>query len=173
MKWSVFALLIAFLAAAQEPFQRWLDEDATYLLTERERAMYGELTSEEARREFVEQFWLRRDPSPGTASNEVKEEHYRRIAYANQRFAAGVPGWKSDRGRVYIILGPPDQVESYPNRVEPFERWLYRKRNVSLTFTDPGLNGSYALAPVRRVPDEADRELAVLLHLPLERIARP
>ena len=78
------------------------------------RQAWKRLATDEEREQFIEQFWLRRDPTPDTAENEFKEEHYRRIAYANERYASGIPGWKTDRGRIYITFGPPDENESHP-----------------------------------------------------------
>src|SRR6516162_11402263 len=87
--------------------KKWLDEDVAYIITDEERAAFKRLTTDEEREQFIEQFWLRRDPSPDSIENEFKEEHYRRIAYANENFASGIPGWKTDRGRIYIKFGPP------------------------------------------------------------------
>src|ERR1051326_3415666 len=88
-----------------------LDEDVSYIITDEERAAFKRLTTDEEREQFIEQFWLRRDPSPDSVENEFKEEHYERIAYANERFSSGKPGWKTDRGRIYIIHGKPDEIE--------------------------------------------------------------
>src|SRR5258708_26467482 len=95
------------------PYLNWLNQDVVYIIEAAERAAFEKLTTNEERQKFIEQFWLRRDPTPGTPKNELKEEHYRRIAYANQlyRTAAGKPGWQTDRGRIYIIYGPPDEIE--------------------------------------------------------------
>ena len=115
--------------------------------------------------QFIELFWLRRDPTPDTIENEYKEEHYERIAYANERFASGKPGWKTDRGRIYIIHGKADEIESHPSggtydrpfeegggttSTYPFEIWTYRYidgigNNVSFEFVDPSLSGEYRL----------------------------
>jgi GWxTD domain-containing protein len=105
------------------PYRKWLDEDVTYLITDAERAGFLRLPSDSHREQFIEQFWKRRDPSPGTAANEFKEEHYRRIRYANERFPDDGPGWRSTRGRVYIKLGPPDEIESHPR--DRYEAWKY------------------------------------------------
>jgi GWxTD domain-containing protein len=119
--------------------------------------------TDEERDQFIEQFWLRRDPTPDTVENEYKEEHYRRIAYANEHFASGIPGWKTDRGRFYIMYGPPDEIESHPaggsyerpidegggsTSTYPFEQWRYRYiegvgTNVVLEFVDPSNSGEY------------------------------
>jgi len=101
------------------PYQKWLDEDVRWIITDEERAEYTKLATDQQRDHFVEDFWERRNPTPGSAENRFKEEHYRRLAYANQSFAAGVPGWKTDRGRVYIVYGPPDEREEYPGRTTP------------------------------------------------------
>ena len=86
-----------------------------YIITPEERAAFTQLSNDEERDQFIEAFWQRRDPTPGTLENGYKEEHYRRIAYADEHFGAGVPGWKTDRGRIYIIHGPPDEIESHPS----------------------------------------------------------
>ena len=88
------------------PYRKWLNEDVAYIITDEERAAFKRLQTDEEREQFIEQFWLRRDPTPDTLENEYKEEHYRRIAYANERYASGIPGWKTDRGRIYITFGP-------------------------------------------------------------------
>lgn len=95
-------------------YQRWVNEDVDYIITPEERAAFKKLQTDEEREEFIEQFWLRRDPDPDTPENEYREEYYRRIAYANEKFTSGIPGWKTDRGRIYITWGPPDSVESRP-----------------------------------------------------------
>ena len=95
--------------------KKWLDQDVLYIITDEEKAAFKRLTTDDERYQFIEQFWLRRDPSPDTVENEFRDEHYRRIAYANERFASGKPGWKTDRGRIYITWGPPDQIESHPS----------------------------------------------------------
>ena len=97
------------------PFQSWLDEDVAYIITTAERAAFLELTTNEDRSQFIEQFWLRRDPTPDTPENEFKQEHYRRIVYANEHFGGANPGWKTDRGRIYIIWGKPDKIDSDPD----------------------------------------------------------
>jgi GWxTD domain-containing protein len=122
-------------------YKKWLDEDVKYIITDEERSAFKQLSNDEERDNFIEAFWQRRDPTPDTVENEYKEEHYRRIAYANEHFAAGIPGWRTDRGRIYIVFGPPDEVESHPsggtyNRpmeegggettTFPFEDWRYR-----------------------------------------------
>src|SRR5262245_13328445 len=84
------------------PYRKWMNEDVTYILTDEERSVFKRLQTDEERESFIESFWARRDPTPDSIENEFKEEHYRRIAYANERFASGIPGWKTDRGRIYI-----------------------------------------------------------------------
>jgi len=147
------------------PYKKWLEEDVTYIITDEERRAFLQLQTNEEREQFIEQFWLRRDPTPDTPENEFKEEHYRRIAYANEHFASGVPGWKTDRGRIYIIWGKPDEIESHPsggtyNRPDsegggttstyPFEQWTYRHMegigdNITLEFVDTTMTGEYHL----------------------------
>ncbi len=146
-------------------YKKWLKEDVKYIITPEEEAAFKQLSNDEERDQFIEQFWLRRDPTPDTPENEYKEEHYRRIAYANEHFAAGIPGWKTDRGRIYIIWGPADQVESHPTggtydrpqqegggttSTYPYEDWRYRYlegvgQNINLEFVDPCSCGDYHL----------------------------
>ena len=122
-------------------YKKWLNEDVVWIITDQERAAFKQLSNDEERDNFIEAFWQRRDPTPDTEENEYKEEHYRRIAYANEHFAAGIPGWKTDRGRIYIMYGPADEVDSHPSggtyerpmdegggetSTFPFEQWRYR-----------------------------------------------
>ncbi len=145
------------------PFKKWLDEDVGYIISDEEKATFKRLNTDEEREQFIEQFWLRRDPTPDTVENEFKEEHYRRIAYANERFASGIPGWKTDRGKIYIMYGPPDENESHPSggtyerpmeegggstSTYPFEKWRYRYiegigTDVIIEFVDPTMTGEY------------------------------
>ena len=99
----------------ETPYRKWLNEDVAYIITDEERTAFKRLQTDEEREQFIEQFWLRRDPTPDSIENEFKEEHYRRIAYANEHFASGIPGWKTDRGRIYITYGPPDENETHPS----------------------------------------------------------
>src|SRR5215467_9226255 len=135
-------------------YEQWLDEDVRWIITPEERTMFRGLTSNEDRDRFIERFWKRRDPTPGTPENEFKEEHYRRIAYANIHFASAIAGWKTDRGRIYITYGPPDEKESHPNGNKtspvPFEQWLYHfidgvGTNVVIEFVDPNNTGEYRM----------------------------
>jgi GWxTD domain-containing protein len=163
------------------PFKRWLDQDVTYIITGEERQGFLRLSTDEERENFIESFWLRRDPTPDTVENEFKEEHYRRIAYANERYASGIPGWKADRGRIYITFGPPDEIESHPSggmyqrpydegggftSTYPFEVWRYRwlegvsnGSDILIEFVDPTMTGEYRLTID---PSEKD----ALLHVP-------
>src|ERR1039458_1963848 len=96
-------------------YRKWLDEDVRWIITDEEQKAFKMLSNDEERDQFIEAFWQRRDPTPDTEENEFKEEHYRRIAYANEHYAAGIPGWKTDRGRMYIVFGPADQIDSHPS----------------------------------------------------------
>ena len=96
-------------------YRKWLDEDVRWIITDEEKSAFMQLSNDEERDQFIEAFWQRRDPTPDTEENEFKEEHYRRIAYANEHYAAGIPGWKTDRGRIYIVFGPADEIESHPS----------------------------------------------------------
>jgi GWxTD domain-containing protein len=160
---ALTAAVIAFAAWQQPPqvstplaapYSKWLNEDVVYIITDQERAAFKRLRTDEEREHFMEQFWLRRDPTPGTPRNEFKEEHYRRIAYANQHFAAaGIAGWKTDRGRIYIIYGPPDEIDAHPAGgavTHPFQQWRYRRidgigANVIIEFVDPTGTGDYRM----------------------------
>jgi GWxTD domain-containing protein len=149
-----------------QALKTWVEQDVTYIITAEERRAYEGLQTDEERQHFIEQFWLRRDPTPGTPENEYKEEHYRRIAYANQKFAsASKTGWITDRGRIYIRYGPPDEMESHPSggiydrpieqgggttRTFPFEIWRYRYiegigNDVLMEFVDASMSGEYRM----------------------------
>jgi GWxTD domain-containing protein len=156
-----------------KPYKKWLDEDVVYIITDEERAAFRQLSNDEERDNFIEAFWQRRDPTPDTEENEYKEEHYQRIAYANEHFAAGVPGWKTDRGRIYIVFGKADEVESHPSggtyerpmeegggetSTFPFEDWRYRYidgigQEVIIEFVDTCMCGEYHMTMDRSVKD--------------------
>ena len=137
----------------ETPYRKWLNEDVAYIITDEERTAYKRLQTNEEREHFIEQFWLRRDPTPGTPRNEFKEEHYRRIAYANEHYASRIPGWKTDRGRIYIIYGPPDEINAHrtSGTVDPSsEQWRYRfiegvGTNVIIEFVDSTGTGEYRM----------------------------
>jgi GWxTD domain-containing protein len=95
------------------PYKRWEEDEVAWIITDEERASFHQLQTDDERQAFIEGFWLRRDTIPDTEENEYKEEHYRRIAWANDRFASGVPGWKTDRGMIYIKYGPPDDIDDH------------------------------------------------------------
>jgi GWxTD domain-containing protein len=141
---------------AASPYVKWLNQDVVYIIANRERAAFLSLTTDDERKMFIEQFWQRRNPAPGAPENAFKEEHYRRIAYANKHFAAaGNDGWRTDRGHMYIVYGPPDEIESHPKgSPHPYatEMWLYRHveglDHVGFfTFVDPTGQGDFRLAP--------------------------
>jgi len=162
-------------APTASPYTLWLHQDVAYIITDQERSAFRNLQADAEREKFIEQFWLRRDPTPGTDSNEFKEEHYRRIAYANEQFAnaSGLPGWKTDRGRIYIAYGPPDEKESHPSggpyqrpaeqgggatTTIPFEQWRYRHiegigNDIIVEFVDPTGSGEY-----RMTTDPAEKD---------------
>jgi len=161
------------------PYKQWLNEDVVYIISPEERQAFLQLETNEEREQFIEQFWLRRSNNPDLPDNDFKEEHYRRIAYANEHFASGIPGWKTDRGRMYIMWGPADEVESHPTggtydrpmeegggstSTYPWETWRYRYmegigENVIWEFVDPTGSGEYHLT---MDPSEKD----ALLHVP-------
>ncbi|HEY3939837.1 MAG TPA: GWxTD domain-containing protein [Bryobacteraceae bacterium] len=160
------------------PWKKWMSEDVAYIITDEERTAFKRLKTDEERQQFVEQFWLRRDPTPDTEENEYKEEHYRRIAYANDHYASGIPGWKTDRGMIYIKYGAPDEIDSHPSggsyerpieegggetSTYPFEDWRYRYiegvgTNVNIEFVDASMSGEYKIATD---PEEKDALLYV------------
>jgi len=154
-------------------YRKWLDEDVRWIITDQERSAFMQLSNDEERDQFIEAFWQRRDPTPDTEENEYKEEHYRRIAYANEHYAAGIPGWKSDRGRTYIVFGPADEIESHPSggsyqrpqdegggetSTFPFEQWRYRYlegigQEVIIEFVDSCMCGDYHMTMDRSEKD--------------------
>ena len=149
----------------ETPYKKWLDQDVVYIISEEEKKAFQQLNTDDERGQFVEQFWLRRDPTPQTSENEFKEEVYRRISYANEHFTASVPGWRTDRGRIYIQFGPPDENESHPSggsyqrpadqgngtiETFPFEQWRYRfiegiGANIIIEFVDKTASGDYRM----------------------------
>ena len=162
-----------------KPQKEWLEKDVSYIITDEEKSAFRQLSNDEERDQFIEAFWQRRDPTPDTEENEFKEEHYRRMAYANDHFAAGIPGWKSDRGRMYIMYGPPDEIESHPSggtyerpmdegggstSTYPFEDWRWRYiegigQEVIVEFVDTCMCGDYHMTMDRGEKD-------ALLHVP-------
>jgi len=169
----------AFQKEISKTYKKWLDEDVRWIITDEERSAFKQLSNDDERDQFIEQFWLRRDPTPDTVENEYKEEHYRRIAYTNEHFAAGIPGWKTDRGRMYIMYGPADSMETHPSggsymrpaeegggntSTYPFEIWNYRYiegvgQNIDIEFVDTCGCGEYHMTIDRSEKD-------ALLHVP-------
>jgi GWxTD domain-containing protein len=157
----------------KKAYKDWLEKDVTYVITEEERKAWKRLATDEEREKFIEEFWRRRDPDPDTDENEFKEEYYERIAYANENFASGIPGWKTDRGRIWIMYGKPDERETHPTggnydrpsyhgggstTTYPFEIWFYRYlpgvgSGIEIEFVDPSGTGEYRFA---RDPNEKD-----------------
>jgi GWxTD domain-containing protein len=162
-------------------YKKWLDEDVRYIISDQELSAFKQLSNDEERDQFIEQFWLRRNPTPDSVENPFKEEHYRRIAYTNEHFAAGIPGWRTDRGRMYIMYGPADEVDSHPSggtydrpmeegggstSTFPFETWRYRYlegqnlgNQVEIEFVDTCMCGDYHMTMDRSEKD-------ALLHTP-------
>ena len=160
-------------------YRKWVEEDVLYIIAPEERAIFLKLATDEERDRFIEQFWARRDPDPATPENEYREEHYRRIQYANRHFHAGIPGWRTDRGWIYIAYGPPDRIESHPaggqylrpahegggqTSTYPFERWEYRHiegigDDIEIEFVDVSGGNLYELTTDPFKKDE-------LLHVP-------
>jgi len=162
----------------KKAYKDWLEKDVTYVITDEERKAFKKLATDDERERFIEEFWRRRDPDPDTDENEFKEEYYERIAYANEHFSSGIPGWKTDRGRIWIMYGKPDELESHPmggnydrpsyegggnTSTYPFEIWFYRYlagvgSGVEIEFVDPTGSGEYRIA---RNPNEKDALLMV------------
>ena len=162
----------------KKAYKDWLEKDVTYVITDEERKAFKKLATDDERERFIEEFWRRRDPDPDTDENEFKEEYYERIAYANEHFASGIPGWKSDRGRIWIMYGKPDERETHPmggqydrpsyegggtTNTYPFELWFYRYlpgvgSGIEIEFVDPTGSGEYRIA---RNPNEKDAMLMV------------
>ncbi len=150
----------------KEAYKKWINQDVLYIITKEEKRAFNALVTDEERENFIENFWRRRDPNPDTEENEYREEYYERIAYANEHFASGIPGWRTDRGRVYIAWGKPDSIESHPSggaydrppwegggstTTYPFEIWFYRHLDdvgdgLEIEFVDPTGTGEYRLA---------------------------
>jgi GWxTD domain-containing protein len=162
----------------KKAYKDWLDKDVTYIITDEERKAFKKLATDDERERFIEEFWRRRDPDPDTEENEFKEEYYERIAYANEHFSSGVPGWKTDRGRIWIMYGKPDERETHPmggsyerpsyegggsTTTYPFEIWFYRYlagvgSGIEIEFVDPTGSGEYRIA---RNPNEKDAMLMI------------
>src|SRR5579862_6300861 len=147
------------------PYKKWLSEDVSYIITDAERKAFLQLQTNEEREQFIEQFWQRRNPDPDSVDNPVKEEHYRRIAYANEHFSSGMAGWKTDRGRIYIIWGKPDSLETHTlgeswtrpmdlgggqTQTYAYEDWTYNEmegigQNITVEFVDKSGTGEFKL----------------------------
>ncbi len=161
------------------PYKTWLTEEVPYIITDEERKAFMSLSNDEEREAFIENFWQRRNPNPDDPDNSYRDEHYRRIQYANDHFAAGKPGWKTDRGRIYIMWGKPDSIDSHPSggmydrpqdegggetSTFPFEIWHYRYlpgigENIDVEFVDTCMCGDYHFTIDRSEKD-------ALLHVP-------
>ena len=167
------------LAKENNPYLTWVTEEVPYIITPEEKAAFARLATNEEREQFIEEFWRRRNPDPDSPENTAREEHYRRIAYANEHFSSGVPGWKTDRGHIYILWGPPDEIDSHAagstydrppeqgggsTTVYGFDVWRYRHMedigdNIEIWFVDPSGSGEYHIT---MDPGEVD----ALAHVP-------
>jgi GWxTD domain-containing protein len=154
-------------------YKKWVDEDVRWIITDQEMQAFKSLSNDEERDQFIENFWLRRNPNPDSPENEYREEHYARIAYANEHFAAGKPGWRTDRGHIYIAYGKPDSIDSHPSggsyerpmeegggntSTFPFEVWHYRYLegigdNIDIEFVDTCMCGDYHMTIDRSEKD--------------------
>ena len=169
----------AYKSELSTAYKSWLEQDVAYIISDEERGAFKNLSNDEEREAFIENFWLRRNANPDSPENEFREEHYRRIAYANEHYASGQPGWKTDRGHIYISFGPPDSIDAHPSGGQyerpqdegggstatfPFEVWRYRYlesigENVELEFVDTCQCGDYHFTIDRSEKD-------ALLHVP-------
>ena len=160
-------------------YKTWLNQDVVWIISDEEARAFKNLSNDEERDAFIENFWQRRNQNPDSPENEFREEHYRRIAYANEHFAAGKPGWRTDRGHIYISFGKPDSIDSHPSggayerpvdegggetSTFPFEVWHYRYLegvgdNIDLEFVDTCQCGDYHFTIDRSEKD-------ALLHVP-------
>lgn len=163
----------SFKREVSDTYKKWLENDVKWIISGEELAAFKQLSNDEERDQFIEQFWLRRDPTPDTVENEFREEHYRRIAYANEHFASGIAGWRTDRGRIYVVFGPPDSIDSRPaggqyvrpveegggqTTTYPFETWRYRYiegigQEIEIEFVDDCLCGKYEMTIDRSKKD--------------------
>src|SRR6202045_42821 len=154
-------------------YKKWVDEDVHWIITDQELQAFKSLSNDEERDTFIENFWLRRNPNPDSPENEYREEYYARIAYANEHFAAGKPGWRTDRGHIYIAFGKPDSIDSHPSggsyerpqeegggetSTFPFEIWHYRYLegigdNIDIEFVDTCMCGDYHMTIDRSEKD--------------------
>jgi GWxTD domain-containing protein len=161
------------------PYKKWVEQDVHWIITDQELKAFKSLSNDEERDAFIEAFWQRRNPNPDSPENEFREEHYRRIEYSNEHFAAGKPGWKTDRGHMYIAYGKPDSIDSHPSggtydrpmdegggttSTYPFETWHYRYlegigENIDIEFVDTCMCGDYHMTIDRSEKD-------ALLHVP-------
>ncbi|MDH5384672.1 MAG: GWxTD domain-containing protein, partial [Candidatus Aminicenantes bacterium] len=132
-----------------DPESKDFYEYARLIMTKQEKDIFHLLADKESRMEFIQDFWAKRDPDPSTDENEFEEEFYRRIEFANKHFIEGIPGWKTDRGRIYIYLGPPDKVDQRPFINDPNVKgliwWSYYTHQLGLEFVDRTGDGRYAL----------------------------
>ncbi len=162
-----------------EDDKKWLNQDVRWIISDEEKKAFMQLSNEEEREQFIESFWDRRNPNPDSEDNEFTDEHYRRIEYANEHFPAGMPGWLTDRCRIYIVYGPPDEIDSHPGggnyqrpqeegggstSTFPFEDWRYRYiegigQEVIIEFVDDCQCGAYEMTMDRSRKD-------ALLHTP-------
>ena len=159
--------------SVEKIYKDWVTKEVAYIITSDEKKAYNSLKTSEERENFIENFWRRRDPNPDTEENEYREQYFERLAYANEHFASGIPGWKTDRGRIYLTFGKPDEIETHPSggnydrpsyegggstTTYPFETWFYRHldnvgEGVEIEFVDPTGTGEYRIA---RSPNEKD-----------------
>jgi GWxTD domain-containing protein len=148
--------------AEKSAYDRWLSQEVPYIITDSERTAFKKLSTDEERDEFIKAFWERRNPHPGSPQNEFKDAYYRRISYANRHYTSSLPGWRTDRGRIYIMYGPPDEIDVHPSggsyhrpasegggtvMTYPFEDWRYAHfqgiGSLTIEFVDVASSGEF------------------------------
>jgi GWxTD domain-containing protein len=149
--WAVLAAGQALAAAPKlDPESEKFYQTARLIMTKEELKIWNRLPDTPSRLEFIADFWLKRDPDPDTPLNEYKQEFEARVEYASKRFREGIAGYNTDRGRVYIFMGPPDKFEEFFPQPGDTDRgstiwWIYYDFQLGIEFADEKGNGSYRI----------------------------
>src|SRR4030043_293905 len=145
-------------------YKKWLEEEVVYIISSLEKQVFEKLQTDRERAPFIEAFWKQRDPSPGTTENEFRPQHLRRVNYANHCLGrqSPIPRWKTGGGRIYIILGEPNDIQHFESRQQtsPPEVWFYQNKaevglptGFNIVFFKEHGTGDYKLySPVRDGP---------------------
>lgn len=144
----------------EKDYKRWLEKDVLYIITQSEKENFLKLMTNDEREDFIANFWLRRDPTPETEENEFRQTYYERLAFANENFASGIQGWRTDRGMIFILSGKPDKIEKGQGDFEGlkdilFEKWFYKYldgegTDVEFVFLDPTESNEFRLEIEKR-----------------------